>query len=93
MAGRVPPLALTMGEPAGIGPELIVQLLQAPHTVPLVVVGDAGLLLQRAAAIGLELVTVDGGVAGPGATARIEAGSRPPEIVTARHRKYRNQTL
>ena len=66
------PIVITTGEPAGIGPELIIQLLQTPRTVPLVVAGDVGLLLQRAAAIGLELVPVDGGVAGPGATARIE---------------------
>jgi 4-hydroxythreonine-4-phosphate dehydrogenase len=63
---------ITTGEPAGIGPELIIQLLQTPRTVPLVVAGDVGLLLQRAAAIGLELTAIDGGVAGPGATARIE---------------------
>ena len=66
------PIVITTGEPAGIGPELIIQLLQTPHTVPLVVAGDVGLLLQRAAAIGLELTAIDGGVAGPGATARIE---------------------
>ena len=66
------PIVITTGEPAGIGPELIIQLLQTPRTVPLVVAGDVGLLLQRAAAIGLELTAIDGGVAGPGATARIE---------------------
>ncbi len=66
------PIVITTGEPAGIGPELIIQLLQTPRTMPLIVAGDIGLLLQRAAAIGLELVPVDGGVAGPGATARIE---------------------
>ena len=66
------PIVITTGEPAGIGPELIIQLLQTPRTVPLVVAGDTALMLQRAAAIGLELVPVDGGVAGPGATARIE---------------------
>ena len=66
------PIVITTGEPAGIGPELIIQLLQTPRTMPLIVAGDMGLLLQRAAAIGLELVPVDGGVAGPAATARIE---------------------
>lgn len=66
------PVVLTTGEPAGIGPELIVQLLQTPCATPLVVVGDAGLLLQRAAAIGLELVATDNGVVGPGAMAHVE---------------------
>ena len=66
------PIVVTTGEPAGIGPELIVQLLQDSCAVPLVVVGDTELLLQRAAAIGLELALTDSGVAGPGATARVE---------------------
>ena len=48
------PIVITTGEPAGIGPELIIQLLQTPRTMPLIVAGDMGLLLQRAAAIGLE---------------------------------------
>jgi 4-hydroxythreonine-4-phosphate dehydrogenase len=66
------PIVVTTGEPAGVGPELVVQLLQTPRAVPLVVVGDAALLLQRAAMLGLELAPIDGGVAGPGATAHIE---------------------
>ena len=65
-------IVVTTGEPAGIGPELIVQLLQDSCAVPLVVLGDSELLLQRAAAIGLELALTDSGVAGPGATARVE---------------------
>jgi len=75
------PIVITTGEPAGIGPELIVQLLQTPQTTPLVVAGDAELLLQRAAAIGLELVPVDGGVAGFGSTARIDQVSLPKTSV------------
>ncbi len=66
------PIVVTTGEPAGIGPELIVQLLQDSCAVPLVVLGDSELLLQRAAEIGLELALTDSGVAGPGATARVE---------------------
>ena len=66
------PIVVTTGEPAGIGPELIVQLLQDSCAVPLVVVGDRELLLQRAEAIGLELALTDSGVAGPGAMARVE---------------------
>ncbi|MEE3280818.1 MAG: 4-hydroxythreonine-4-phosphate dehydrogenase, partial [Pseudomonadota bacterium] len=63
---------MTTGEPAGIGPELIVQLLQDSCAVPFVVLGDSELLLQRAAEIGLELALTESGVAGPGATARVE---------------------
>lgn len=45
------PLAITAGEPAGIGPDLCLQLIQ--HGQPLVVIGDKALLLQRAAQLGI----------------------------------------
>ena len=57
---------LTTGEPAGIGPDLVVQLLQQPLPGSFCVVTDPTLLLERARAIGLDLEEVDGGVAGPG---------------------------
>ncbi|RDE19867.1 4-hydroxythreonine-4-phosphate dehydrogenase PdxA [Motiliproteus coralliicola] len=41
-------LALTPGEPAGIGPDLCVQLAQQPQPHQLVVIGNAELLRQRA---------------------------------------------
>lgn len=44
------PLAITAGEPAGIGPELCLQL--ARLALPLVVVADRELLQQRAAQLG-----------------------------------------
>lgn len=44
-------LAITSGEPAGIGPDLCLQLMR--HTVPLVVVADREMLQQRAAQLGL----------------------------------------
>jgi 4-hydroxythreonine-4-phosphate dehydrogenase len=49
------PLALTPGEPAGIGPDLCIQLAQQPRRTPLVVVADPQLLEQRAATLGLPL--------------------------------------
>lgn len=49
-------LALTPGEPAGIGPDLCVQLAQRPPAdVELVTFCDPDLLSQRAAALGLPL--------------------------------------
>jgi len=45
------PLAVTSGEPAGIGPELCLRL--AEREWPVVVLGDRGLLEARAAALGL----------------------------------------
>lgn len=55
-----PRLALTPGEPAGIGPELCVQLAQQPVTdCQLVAVADPDLLRQRAALLGLPLDILD----------------------------------
>lgn len=48
-------LLLTPGEPAGIGPDLCVQLAQRAHPVELVAVGDPALLQRRAALLGLPL--------------------------------------
>ena len=48
-------IALTPGEPAGIGPDLCVQLAQQPHPAELVVLGDPALLTARAAMLGLPL--------------------------------------
>jgi 4-hydroxythreonine-4-phosphate dehydrogenase len=51
----VPRIALTPGEPAGIGPDICIQLAQNPHPCQLVVIADPELLLQRAAQLGLTL--------------------------------------
>lgn len=54
-------LALTPGEPAGIGPELCIQVAQQGHADQLIVVADPELLRQRAARLelGLELIPFD----------------------------------
>ena len=46
-------IALTPGEPAGIGPDLCLLLAQQQQAVELVVIGDPALLKQRAATLGL----------------------------------------
>lgn len=48
-------LALTPGEPAGIGPDLVVMLAQQAHAAELVAVADPQLLRERAALLGLPL--------------------------------------
>lgn len=53
---RPPTLALTPGEPAGIGPDLILQAAQRPREANLVVIADPALLEQRARQLGLPLV-------------------------------------
>lgn len=48
-------IALTAGEPAGIGPDLCVQLAQQQQTCELVVIADPQLLQQRAQQLGLPI--------------------------------------
>jgi 4-hydroxythreonine-4-phosphate dehydrogenase len=53
MAAKIPRIALTPGEPAGIGPDLSLLLAQQAQTVELVTVCDPELLQQRATRLGL----------------------------------------
>jgi len=46
-------IAVTSGEPAGIGPELCLQLASHPGEAHPVILGDRQLLVERAAALGL----------------------------------------
>lgn len=49
------PLALTLGEPAGIGPDLCVLMAGLPEARDLVIVGDAATLRERARLLGRPL--------------------------------------
>lgn len=49
------PLAVTAGEPAGIGPDLCAMIAQKDWPVPLVVFGDPDLLSERAGRLGLPI--------------------------------------
>jgi 4-hydroxythreonine-4-phosphate dehydrogenase len=51
----VPPIAVTAGEPAGIGPDLCVELARRRLPARIVVVGDGGLLEERARRLRLPL--------------------------------------
>ena len=63
------PIGLTMGDPAGIGPEILVRLLleppaavsdtRTPPDLNFVVYGDAGLLVREARAYGLDATRLD----------------------------------
>lgn len=56
MPKRPPPrLALTPGEPAGIGPDVCIMLAQQPHSAELVAIADPDLLEERAQQLGLPL--------------------------------------
>lgn len=53
------PLVVTAGEPAGIGPDLCIQLAAASPEIPFIVIADINLLQQRAAQIGIDLQVRD----------------------------------
>ncbi|QKI89691.1 4-hydroxythreonine-4-phosphate dehydrogenase PdxA [Thiomicrorhabdus xiamenensis] len=50
---------ITSGEPAGIGPDLVLQLAQQDWPIELVVLADKSLLQQRSAMLGLEVEMID----------------------------------
>ncbi|WP_430440591.1 4-hydroxythreonine-4-phosphate dehydrogenase PdxA [Shinella sp.] len=53
-----PPLALTMGDPAGIGPDITLALWSARRALslpPFLFIGDAAVLRTRAAALGIDV--------------------------------------
>ena len=88
---RRPRLALVPGEPAGIGPELVVRAAQRDWDAELVVYGERDTLLRAAEAIGLPLRLIspnDPSAAGPGRLALVEI----PPVVASRfgHPEPRN---
>ena len=54
-----PRIAVTSGEPAGIGPELCLRLAAYDGPAQPVILGDRGLLAERAKAIGLSVAFRD----------------------------------
>ena len=57
----IPTLAITAGEPAGIGIDLCIQLAVAPPDISFVVIADKYLLQQRASQLGIALQVRDAG--------------------------------
>lgn len=49
------PIVITPGEPAGIGPDIVIKLAQHKLSMPLVVIADHTLLMERAKVLGLEI--------------------------------------
>ncbi|MGL5799702.1 MAG: 4-hydroxythreonine-4-phosphate dehydrogenase PdxA [Plesiomonas sp.] len=58
MSNRLPRMIITPGEPAGVGPDLVVKLAQQAWPVQLVVCADPALLQHRAAALDLPLTLI-----------------------------------
>jgi 4-hydroxythreonine-4-phosphate dehydrogenase len=70
MADR--PIGITMGDPAGIGPEIVARLLAAPLPAPCVVFGDAARLRAAARLAGVE--------AALGAVDLVQVGAVPEDL-------------
>ncbi len=58
-------IAVTPGEPAGIGPDLLISLAQQEYDAQIVAVADKEMLTQRAQALGLPLQLIDFDEAAP----------------------------
>jgi 4-hydroxythreonine-4-phosphate dehydrogenase len=56
MTNTIKRIAITPGEPAGVGPELTVQIAQQEWAAQLVAICDKELLMQRAQELGLPLI-------------------------------------
>jgi 4-hydroxythreonine-4-phosphate dehydrogenase len=79
------PMAITMGDPAGIGPEIIAKLFAEGSPASAVVVGDAGILRRAVTLLGLplEVVEIETAAHATGGEGRIEVvpvGALPPDL-------------
>ena len=70
----VPRIALTAGEPAGIGPDIVLAIAQQAWAADLVVLADPDLLQQRASLLGVPLELAD-------YNPRIEAAPHRPGVL------------
>ncbi|GAB1438143.1 4-hydroxythreonine-4-phosphate dehydrogenase PdxA [Providencia sp.] len=59
MKNLIKPIVVTPGEPAGVGPDLLIQLAQQQWPVELVACADPNLLLQRAKTLNLPLTLTE----------------------------------
>ncbi len=62
---ELPHLAITAGEPAGIGPDLCLFLSQSPLPCRLTVLGDCHVLEERATRLGISVTLHEGEATGP----------------------------
>lgn len=85
----LPPIGVTMGDPAGIGPEIVAKLFAEGTPARAVVVGDAGVLRRAAALCGLALevraIGVPEEVQGrPGTVDVLDVSSLPSDLQPGR---------
>lgn len=49
------PIVITPGEPSGIGPDIVIKLMQHKLSIPIIIIADRTLLMERAKTLGLEV--------------------------------------
>jgi 4-hydroxythreonine-4-phosphate dehydrogenase len=80
------PMAITMGDPAGIGPEIIAKLVAEGLPAPAIVIGDAGILRRAVGLLGLAVEVVEIGATGqatgggPGRVEVLPVGALPEDL-------------
>ncbi len=83
------PIGITMGDPAGIGPEIVVRLFAEGVGSACLVYGDVAALRRAAAVVGsripIETIATPGEAAGlPGAMPVIQVGTLPDDLALGR---------
>ena len=94
-------IAVTPGEPSGIGPDLLIQLSQKPLDFELVAYADPTLLISRAKALGLPLKIRLHNQSKPAASGKFELSVKPiilkspviPSILNSDNSGYVLETL
>ncbi len=81
----LPRLAITAGEPAGIGPELVVRLAASDIQADLVALSDRGLIERAAVRCGLELQLLEDGGAAVHERRAGQLRVRQIDLATAEH--------
>jgi 4-hydroxythreonine-4-phosphate dehydrogenase len=79
------PMGITMGDPAGIGPEIIAKLFAEGTPASAIVIGDAEILRRAVALLGLplevaEIETPDSARGGAGRIEVLPVGALPPDL-------------
>ncbi len=89
-----PTIALTAGEPAGVGPELCVRVAAGRPDADLVLIGSRGLLSRTARRFGIELGAAAYGAGGPLQILDLPlAAPALPGVLDARNSAYVVETL
>lgn len=80
-----PRLALTAGEPAGVGPELLVRLASIPFDAELVAITDRGLLERAAQRCGIEIQLLDEEAPAPAVATAVQLRVRHVPLGAVEH--------